>query len=348
MQTLSQADLTRHAGALHETPCVAYGRLRFKGPSGGSVEPGFYGITIRGPIGNGVTGALQASIIGAVKVNGPLAEFNVANEFIAARLALAVGLPCPPGSMVRTSSGEVVYAMMRFGLAGEMLPPVDPGALCADHHFIAAGIVMFDEWILNGDRHTSNIAYESSAGVGIFDHGHALFGVTRSDVLKRLTAWQGQPTFGGCLRDELVHSLDLTAWANRIAQIPHYLIDQTCDSVKSMALITRDERDAMVGLLKYRQSTIHDRWRHPNLYSQESPIGGCTHEYPMGSRSPYRRSRPRRDSEHGCCFDGRRPSARSIPGRKEQPDRPKSRPGTRRRPRLPLVGRILAPPDTAG
>lgn len=223
------------------------------------MEPGFYGIVIQGDVGQGVTGAKQASLLGIVKTDSNTAEFNVANEFIAGRLAQALGLPCPPGSMVRTATGEIVYAMMQFGSKGEKLPPANPVAVCSTHHLVAAGIVMFDEWIVNHDRHTSNLAYDPSVGVGIFDHGHALLGTARTDAQNRLSTWINQPAFGGCLLAHITRSGDLAAWIQRIRQVPLYLIEHACDTVKTIGLITREERDALVSVLKHRQSTIADR-----------------------------------------------------------------------------------------
>lgn len=37
------------------------------------------------------------------------------------------------------------------------------------------------------------------------------------------------------------------------------LIEHACDTVKTIGLITREERDALVSVLKHRQSTIADR-----------------------------------------------------------------------------------------
>ena len=61
-------------------------------------------------------------------------------------------------------------------MAGEKLPPATEEDLdaIASHESLACGIVMFDSWIINEDRHSGNISYiEETGQTFLFDHGKA-------------------------------------------------------------------------------------------------------------------------------------------------------------------------------
>src|SRR5690348_11554661 len=114
---------------------------------------------------------------GVAKVAAPSQLYVVPNEFICGRLGLIMGLPVPPGVVVRADSGDLAYVALRFGQKGEKLPPVIPEHVVEDNPSVAAGVVAFDCWVGNRDRHTQNLAYSRAVrNMHIFDHSHALLG----------------------------------------------------------------------------------------------------------------------------------------------------------------------------
>ncbi|MDP9395571.1 MAG: hypothetical protein M3Q27_15540 [Actinomycetota bacterium] len=72
--------------------------------------------------------------------------------------------------------GSHAYAMMRFGIRGDRLPPVDPVEVVSVRPHLAARVVAFDSLVINGDRHSGNLAFAQEVGLSVYDHGHALLG----------------------------------------------------------------------------------------------------------------------------------------------------------------------------
>lgn len=178
------------------------------------------------PLNDGVSESRYINVNGVAKTNLPLEPHIVANELICARLALAVGLPVPPGFLVM-KDGEPWFVSLNFNLAGEPLPPIRPQLLVARKPELCAGIVLFDAWVLNPDRHARNLAHDTSTDdVQIFDHSRALM---PTDMAQRQYAEQmvDSPAIGAhCLARELTDASAFKGWHQRIMAIPeHQLTD---------------------------------------------------------------------------------------------------------------------------
>lgn len=222
------------------------------------MEPGFYQIaTIGSYMGSGITDALACTLDGVVKQNVAAAPYTVANEYICGRLALAVGLPAPPGTIAQMDDGAKAYVMLRFGHKGDKPPPVDPVEVVTNKPQLAAGVVVFDDWILNRDRHAANLAYIADAGgLSIFDHGHALLGIEDGKAIDRLTNSVAVIYLGGKLAPHLSSRVDLMKWAGRIRQVPDELVRETCDTPRRLGLITGAEAKATAHMLNERKRTL--------------------------------------------------------------------------------------------
>jgi hypothetical protein len=77
---------------------------------------------------------------GVAKVNSAPNSYTVANEYICGRLALSIGLPAPPGVIVRAQNGSLAYLSLRFD-DGVRPPPVIGKDLADDHPHVASGVV---------------------------------------------------------------------------------------------------------------------------------------------------------------------------------------------------------------
>lgn len=233
------------------------------------MEPGFYGIeAVAGaaPLG-GVTGAKHVMIHGVAKANTTNDESITVNEFIAARIALCMGLPIAPGTLVRTDTGALIYVMMRFGTKGETLPPVDPAAVIANNPHACAGIAMFDDLIANDDRHPGNLAFNPQVGVGIFDHSHALLGPgPRSSGMTRLQSIGDQPRFNGCLLPHLTEYSHLRYWADRIEKINPDLLGHISTTLTQHGLTTAAEAEAIRSWLSARIGNVQSRLQAAQAY----------------------------------------------------------------------------------
>lgn len=210
------------------------------------------------PVGTGATSPHYASIEGVVKMNTVRTPHVVANEFICGRLALMLGLPVPPGVIVGGDTTELGYLSLRFGPARESPPPINARALQEDHPDLPAGIVLFDTWIANPDRHERNMAYiRGVMDPVVFDHSHALLGTTGG--VKALASLPTEKIF---VRPPLLDVIDdggpLTVWKERIGDVPPHVIENICDQVARAGALTEAEADEVSHLLDRRRIEIVD------------------------------------------------------------------------------------------
>jgi hypothetical protein len=226
------------------------------------VSYGFYEVDLWGdPIGMGGNDARFCTLTGVAKVASPEQRYVVPNEFICGRLALMLNLPVPPGVVVRTDDQDLAYIALRFGPKGELPPPAIPQHLVEDNPSVAAGVVAFDCWVANADRHTSNLAYSrtSSAGLTIFDHGHALLGPTPGQGVDRLTRLRDEPVLdSNCVARNLTTSRNFRDWTRRIGSISQDVIHDLVEDVTCNGGLTPDEGRATKEFLVHRQANLAD------------------------------------------------------------------------------------------
>lgn len=224
------------------------------------MDPGFYGVaSIAAAVGDGVTGSRFCTLDGIVKTAGTQAPYQVANEYVASKLAGLLGLPVPPGTIVQLDDKTMAFAMMKFGQKGDKPPPVDPEEFVTGHPQLAAGIVLFDAWIINGDRHAGNLAwYPGGQGsVSIFDHGHALFGTVADKGIDHLANHAADPCLGyGCLIGELTGSADVEAWVERIDAVRDSAIRDICQPLKGLGVCTHEESVKLGDVLVSRRKAM--------------------------------------------------------------------------------------------
>lgn len=101
-----------------------------------------------------------------------------ANEFIAVELARLLGLPTLDHDVVELE-GVACFAS-QFMTAGSFAPQIDAGlfAKCVNQEVIY-GLVVFDAWICNPDRHHENLVVRANRHGGgesllLNDHSHCL------------------------------------------------------------------------------------------------------------------------------------------------------------------------------
>lgn len=123
------------------------------------MEFGFYEVDAWGERLPGASAPRRCTLSGVAKQNSDGAPYAVPHEFICGRLGLLIGLPVPPGVVITTQDGKLAYISLSFGPKGERPPPVNAQHIAEDRPYAAAGIVAFDCWIGNPDRHQENLAY---------------------------------------------------------------------------------------------------------------------------------------------------------------------------------------------
>lgn len=188
------------------------------------------------PVGEGVSEPRLISVSGVAKTSNPAEPHIVANEYICARLAAAVGLPVPPGFLVKEGDRSW-FVSLNFNLSGEKLPPVIPELLVARQPDLCAGIVLFDAWALNPDRHAKNLMhYEKTDAVQLFDHSRALM---PTDLPQREYAekMRDLPAIGAhCLAQKLVDASTFKRWHQRIMAVAEHQITDALNEAVEVGL----------------------------------------------------------------------------------------------------------------
>jgi hypothetical protein len=222
-------------------------------------DAGFYGVAqVGATVGQGATGSRYASLDGIVKTADVSAPYTVANEYICGTLALAIGLPVPPGTIARLDDGSLCYVMLRFGPRGEKPPPGNPADLVRDRARLAARIAVFDCWVMNPDRHPENFAYVPGEAVGVFDHGHALLGTQAGNAVTHLTASGDGPSWAGAIVPELQSKDDLYKAAELIRGCADNLVAEACEAPQRLGIITVSEAKKVSEVLRSRKKRLTD------------------------------------------------------------------------------------------
>jgi hypothetical protein len=206
-------------------------------------------------VGQGATQSLHVGVAGVAKGNSPDYPYVVSNELVCNQLARAIILPTPPGFIIEHNS-QPYYVSLNFNLAGQDLPPADPVAVIQGSPDLACGIILFDIWVVNEDRHRENIAYYEEANkVHIFDHSHAFFSTIGPARLERHKNALG--IVGHCLAPELTTFTGMKKWHERILQIPEFYIRETIEAAVEVGLPANSVGLCCDFLLERRQQLPH-------------------------------------------------------------------------------------------
>lgn len=166
--------------------------------------------------------------------SSPDNPYEVANEILALRLGIILGLPIPLGAALE-DSGKLYYLSFHVAISEEELPvatDADIAAILSNQH-LSCGILMFDSWILNQDRFRKNICYDDETkSTFIFDHGRAL-STGQWDVLEK-----NKDSIGigkHCLCD-ITSLAGFDEWHRKMLEIPERYIRESVDLAATVGL----------------------------------------------------------------------------------------------------------------
>lgn len=185
----------------------------------------------------GVTGARHIALQAVAKHSTPQHPSVLINEVICSELGRSLGLPVPPYAIIEDDASEAYFVSLDFNLAGEALPPADANAFVSVLPELAWGVILFDSWVINTDRHNGNIAFlQGTSGVQLFDHSHAIYGDGPAGLTHFANFAEDPALANDCLA-KVVASLDgFAVWKRRIQALPEYMIDQALESAVSVGL----------------------------------------------------------------------------------------------------------------
>lgn len=226
---------------------------------------------VGGPVGKGATKSLYVGVTGIAKANSAELPYTIVNELICNQLARSIMLPVPPGFVIEHENNPY-FVSLDFNLGGEDLPPADTSALAQSQPGIATGIILFDIWILNDDRHPSNLAFDTTSNkVQVFDHSHAFL---RAEANPRNRFDRAENNLGignHCLLRELTSFVDIHDWHNRIIQVPEYYIRNSIESAVDLGLPPNLVDYCFDYLLERRVRLIDLVRNHKGLFGNVQP-----------------------------------------------------------------------------
>lgn len=220
---------------------------------------GYFDVAVHGArIETSSGGVSHLRLNAYARKNTPDRPFAVANDFIASSLGIIAGLPVPPGTLIGVYGGGYNYASLAFGDRGDRPPPIVPPKFCTERPWEACGIIAFDQWIFNTDRHDENIGYIPDVAVGVFDHDLSLMNHAKSndEALSLLVACQDSPSKVHCLPRHVTDVSYFGEWFDRIASVTRREIRRVMSTSHSADLINAELRDALVAFVEHRQTRL--------------------------------------------------------------------------------------------
>jgi hypothetical protein len=221
-------------------------------------------------VGVGVAGTYHATLNAFAKNNAAV-PYCIPNELICAELARFIRLPVPPTALVADGANPPWFACLSFDLNGNTLPPVDPVRCYKELPHLSTGLLLFDIWVANCDRHVSNFQMDTSTKpplMNIFDHSHAICGYVAGQGEARLTALMDRlgisvdpndPTKSGthrhCLVDVVSSDDHFGDWMGRIKQTPDFYIESVVREAEDYGL-SKQESDVCIRFLKHRRDNL--------------------------------------------------------------------------------------------
>jgi hypothetical protein len=209
--------------------------------------------------------AMNVAVFGVGKTGSAQLPLTVANELICADLARGVRLPVPPSFLVYKGD-EPYHVSLNFHLSGEDLPPANAGAIVADDPDLAWGLILFDAWICNRDRHAGNLAYDKATKrMTVFDHSHCF---VASGATAGLDGLRGSLAIGGhCLASQAKAVDGVRRWHARIMEVPEFYVREAVQQTVGVGPMTTDvasfcadflleRRPRLVDLLKASKATF--------------------------------------------------------------------------------------------
>jgi hypothetical protein len=207
-------------------------------------------------MGIGVMASRIVGINGVAKAASAGDPYAVANELVCAALARAICLPCPPSFLVE-KEGTPFHVSLDFNLSGHSLPPVVPAQVVQQQPGLSTGVILFDAWIVNPDRHNRNIAFDTIGNrLWIFDHSHAFMAGRRGTqhlIDNSTTLGIG----GHCLAPAVTTMSEAPKWLDRIMTVPEFYIAEAMEMAADVGL-PRDDRAFCVDFLCERRENLSE------------------------------------------------------------------------------------------
>lgn len=185
----------------------------------------------------------------------------LANELICARLAAAMGLPVLPGEIATHPDGRRCWVTPQIQVGNTSLPPADASQVLKGQPIVSAGMLAFDYWVRNEDRHSGNVLFDARLGIWLIDHDSALAGKSGEGMDQLADATTVAPGFH-MFRDEVDTELEtidaaaLDLWVKRIRALPVNVIENAIAEAVDRGLIPKSCQKGLQSFLLARRSQL--------------------------------------------------------------------------------------------
>jgi hypothetical protein len=200
----------------------------------------------------------------AKRANPTPPPYDIVNEYVCGELAKLIRLPVPPSFIgTRMRDSQLYFCSPSFNLSGENSAPVDCSLVASREPSIVSGVLLFDIWVANTDRHNENLSFRRQgvgARVDIFDHSHALF--READSLEihegKLGITKERPHYNRhCLLDYITTDVHFDKWLNRIQAVSNDALQEILAEAVELGL-PRLLADRGLEFLRSRRDTLRD------------------------------------------------------------------------------------------
>lgn len=186
------------------------------------------------------------------KIPEPDQPLMIANEFIGARLAIAIGLPGLPGEVAHYQN-EKVWVTPQISEDSALTPPPMSEELNSKFPYIAAGIKVFDIWVANQDRHNENILFSPKIGAWLIDHEDILAANHGHDIDYSFDGWMDGTQFLGSVSLDNPH---VKEWCHKINNIHASIVPPIINEAYARNLLDAKYRDKYKSILLDRGQNI--------------------------------------------------------------------------------------------
>lgn len=195
----------------------------------------------------------------------------ILHEYLAARLANFSGIPVPFGDITSLPENREAWVSGITTRDGKVLPPPKFASLVSSERHVLSGILVFDQWIFNGDRDERNLVWSSDIGLWAIDHELAFCGDRESDAAEWLDDNHGLVLRYAHLATHGLNDADFKPWIDHIQAQGAAYAERATESARKRGLGTQASLKPYKDFLIQRAARVRTLMSHSLAASGFAP-----------------------------------------------------------------------------